>query len=78
MQIGELRKFKTERLMTWHPDAQHRLVADQSFVIIALYAPDWNPEDSTAYIDFLVGGRLEVRWGRRWVNLNSEALNETV
>ena len=78
MQVGELRKFKTESLMTWHPDAQHRLVADQSFVIIALYAPDWNPEDSTAYMDILVGGRLEVRWGRRWVNLNSETLNETV
>lgn len=77
MKPGELRKFKTEGLMTWHPDAQHKLVADQSFVVIALYAPDWNPEDSTAYVDILVGGRLEVRWGR-WVESNSKALNETV
>jgi hypothetical protein len=77
MKPGDLRKFNALGFMTLNPYVSSERVADQAFVVIALYPPPWNPEDSTAYVDLLIGDQLERGWGRRWVERNSEALNES-
>jgi hypothetical protein len=77
MKLGELRKFNALGFMTLNPYVSSERIADQTFVVISLYPPNWNPEDSTAYVDILVGDRFERGWGRRWVERNSETLNET-
>jgi hypothetical protein len=75
MKLGELRKFNALGFMTLNPYVSSERIADQTFVVISLYPPNWNPEDSTAYVDILVGDRFERGWGRRWVERNSEVLN---
>jgi hypothetical protein len=77
MKTGELRKFNALGFMTLNPYVSSERIADQTFVVISLYPPNWNPEDFAAYVDILVGGRFERGWGRRWVERNSETLNET-
>jgi hypothetical protein len=74
MKPGELRKFKALGFMTLNPYVSSERVADQTFMVISLYPPNWNPEDSTAYVDFIIGDRFERGWGRRWVERNSVEL----
>jgi hypothetical protein len=78
MKTGDLRKFNALGFMILNPYVSSACVADQAFVVIALYPPNWNPEDSTAYVDLLVGDRFERGWPRRWVERNSVVINETV
>jgi len=75
MKPGELRKFNALGFMILNPYVLSERVADQAFVVIGLYPPNWNPEDSTAYVDLLIGDQLESGWPRRWVERNSELLN---
>jgi len=74
MKPGELRKFNALGFMTLNPYVSSERVAGQTFMVIGLYPPNWNPEDSTAYVDFIIGDRVERGWGRRWVDRNSVEL----
>jgi hypothetical protein len=76
MKPGDLRKFNALGFMTLNPYVSSERVADQTFVVISLYSPNWNPEDSTAYVDLLIGDQLESGWARRWVERNSVVINE--
>ena len=75
MKPGELRKFNALGFMTLNPYVTAERIADQTFVVISLYPPNWNLNDPSAYVDFLIGGRFERGWGRRWVERNSKVLN---
>jgi len=74
MKPGELRKFNALGFMTLNPYVSSGRVAGQTFMVIGLYPPNWNPEDSTAYVDFIIGDRVERGWRRRWVERNSVEL----
>ena len=75
MKPGELRKFNALGFMTLNPYVNTERIADQTFVVISLYPPNWNLNDPNDYVDLLVGGRFERGWGRRWVERNSKVLN---
>jgi len=68
VKTGELRRFKDDI----DPDeSEDGPLAGQTFVVIALHQPGV----AFGTVDFLVGGRLETGWYRRWVGRHSEVLD---
>jgi len=70
MKRGELRRFKD----SIDPDeSKDGPLAGRTFVVIALHTPTHDIDINR--VDFLIEGRLETGWSRRWVGRHSEVLD---
>jgi len=74
MKRGELRRFKDSIDPDVH-DGRALPVAGQTFVVIALHVPPYGLDPRFELVDFLIGGRLETGWSRRWIGHHSEVLD---
>ena len=91
MKPGDLRKFNALGFMTLNPYVTAERIADQTFVVISLYPPNWNLNDPSDYVDFLVievddgpmptwvtflaNSACQRHWLYAFVLLHSEVLN---
>ena len=66
MKPGDLRRFKPKSYAPDEPD-----IGGKSFMILAVNERPYN-----VYVDLLMNGKVLEEWSHRWVEQNSEVINE--
>lgn len=71
MKPGDLRRFRDDSVV---PPIDIHQFTGQTFLVLRII--DRVPGKTSGFVDILIDGGVQKSWGYRWVEQNSEVINE--